>query len=270
MTMTAMLSMCKSKSKSKSKSYGNRIRTNKIKLLVAVSALIIIRRVVYIMAIAALPLSLLTSIHNGFAKPDETTASVGGTGAADSESFNGSSLPLNSTGASGYSSFSDVAGHWAEELIREAVFGGFITGYEDGTFRPDQPISAEHFAAVLTKGLAIPLTAAPKDTYDPMGYFQALRDVGIVKENEFTAEEWEQNLIRSVMIKLALRALDAAQSDVDEKQLAQQAAAAGLLDSEQAVVDEKPATRAEATIILLRLRKALGLNAAGIKQEAAF
>ena len=33
--------------------------------------------------------------------------------------------------------FLDMAGHWAEEAVRQAVAKGIITGYPDGTFRPD-------------------------------------------------------------------------------------------------------------------------------------
>ncbi|MGN1116245.1 MAG: S-layer homology domain-containing protein, partial [Candidatus Ornithomonoglobus sp.] len=36
--------------------------------------------------------------------------------------------------------FSDISGHWAEESINKAAADGWITGYEDGTFRPDQYI----------------------------------------------------------------------------------------------------------------------------------
>ena len=38
-------------------------------------------------------------------------------------------------------SFSDIEGHWAEQWILSAASRGFITGYPDGTFRPDNPIT---------------------------------------------------------------------------------------------------------------------------------
>lgn len=37
--------------------------------------------------------------------------------------------------------FSDIEGHWAEEWILSAAAHGFIYGYPDGTFRPDQEIT---------------------------------------------------------------------------------------------------------------------------------
>ncbi len=41
---------------------------------------------------------------------------------------------------SGGDMFSDISGHWAEEAINKAAADGWITGYDDGTFRPDQYI----------------------------------------------------------------------------------------------------------------------------------
>ncbi|MGN0162265.1 MAG: S-layer homology domain-containing protein [Candidatus Ornithomonoglobus sp.] len=40
----------------------------------------------------------------------------------------------------GTDQFSDISGHWAEEYINKAAADGWINGYEDGTFRPDQYI----------------------------------------------------------------------------------------------------------------------------------
>ena len=57
-----------------------------------------------------------------------------------------------SSGTSNYSLFSDVRrGHWATEYIRVAVEQGWITGYSDGTFRPDQTIKLEEAAASLLR-----------------------------------------------------------------------------------------------------------------------
>ena len=45
--------------------------------------------------------------------------------------------------------FSDISGHWAEEYINRAANRGWIKGYEDGTFAPDQFITrAEAFTLI--------------------------------------------------------------------------------------------------------------------------
>lgn len=37
--------------------------------------------------------------------------------------------------------FSDISGHWAEDSIRKAATQGWISGYTDGTFKPDEYIT---------------------------------------------------------------------------------------------------------------------------------
>lgn len=53
---------------------------------------------------------------------------------------------------SGYSLFKDVkSGHWASEYIRCAVSEGWMTGYTDGTFRPDQTVKLEEACSAVLK-----------------------------------------------------------------------------------------------------------------------
>ena len=40
-----------------------------------------------------------------------------------------------------YENFSDISGHWAEDSIKKAVALGWVKGYPDGTFKPDEPIT---------------------------------------------------------------------------------------------------------------------------------
>ncbi|UOF91491.1 S-layer homology domain-containing protein [Fodinisporobacter ferrooxydans] len=49
--------------------------------------------------------------------------------------------------------FSDVKGNWAQPYIDKLVSLGAISGYPDGTFKPDQNITRAEFAEVLVKAL---------------------------------------------------------------------------------------------------------------------
>ena len=50
------------------------------------------------------------------------------------------------------SSFSDVkSGSWYSGIIAAAAKAGLIEGYEDGTFRPDAPITREELAAIVVR-----------------------------------------------------------------------------------------------------------------------
>lgn len=48
-------------------------------------------------------------------------------------------------------SFSDINGHWAEEVIIWAADNGFISGYEDGTFKPQGYITRAEYYAITNQ-----------------------------------------------------------------------------------------------------------------------
>ena len=53
----------------------------------------------------------------------------------------------------GPSKLSDTIGHWAEEAINKAQTQGLITGYPDGTFHPDQPITRAEAMTIVNRVL---------------------------------------------------------------------------------------------------------------------
>lgn len=72
-------------------------------------------------------------------------------------------------GAEGYgaSLFKDLKGdHWASGYVRIAIEQGWMTGYVDGTFRPDQAVTLEEVCAALLKVLGYDASAL-KGAYPP-------------------------------------------------------------------------------------------------------
>ncbi|WP_020619833.1 S-layer homology domain-containing protein [Paenibacillus daejeonensis] len=57
--------------------------------------------------------------------------------------------------------FTDIAGHWAEQQIIQAVGKGWVTGYPDGTFKPQSQVTRAEFAAMLVRGLDQEHAATP-------------------------------------------------------------------------------------------------------------
>ncbi|MGB4171911.1 MAG: S-layer homology domain-containing protein [bacterium] len=51
--------------------------------------------------------------------------------------------------------YSDLEGHWAEGIIEGWRFIGFVAGYPDGTFRPDQPVTRAEMAILINRVLGI-------------------------------------------------------------------------------------------------------------------
>ncbi|MEI7027107.1 S-layer homology domain-containing protein [Paenibacillus sp. y28] len=64
------------------------------------------------------------------------------------------------TGGPASPAFTDVSGHWAEEQIRTAVKAGFVNGFEDGTFGPDEPVTREQFLGMAVRALQGPQASA--------------------------------------------------------------------------------------------------------------
>lgn len=51
--------------------------------------------------------------------------------------------------------FSDIEGHWAKEWINNAVNIGFVSGYEDGTFKPNRTVTRAEFSTLLNNAMKI-------------------------------------------------------------------------------------------------------------------
>lgn len=45
--------------------------------------------------------------------------------------------------------FQDIKGHWAEQTINRLVDDGILDGFPDGTFRPNDPVTADQFVKML-------------------------------------------------------------------------------------------------------------------------
>ncbi|WP_209874661.1 Ig-like domain-containing protein [Paenibacillus silagei] len=69
--------------------------------------------------------------------------------------------------------FSDIAGHWAQAAIERMSQAGMITGYQDGTFRPDQTLTRAEAVTIINRALKIaPLTSAAQKWADvPASYW---------------------------------------------------------------------------------------------------
>lgn len=88
--------------------------------------------------------------------------------------------------------FSDIADEKVAEAVAKLVANGIITGYEDGTFRPDNQITRAEFAAVVTrmKGVANTVSADAKTGFADLDndesrawarpYVKAAVDLGII------------------------------------------------------------------------------------------
>lgn len=69
---------------------------------------------------------------------------------------------FDDSGVDGITTFTDTVGHWAEDEISRAAALGWIQGYADGTFRPNQYITRAQAVTMINRVLC----RLPEDTDD--------------------------------------------------------------------------------------------------------
>ncbi|BFT70578.1 S-layer homology domain-containing protein [Paenibacillus sp. P36] len=111
---------------------------------------------------------------------------------------------MNSSAQSA-SQFKDTYQHWAESSIQNAVQKKYVDGYEDGTFKPDAPISRAEFIKMVAVA-----TGEKVNKIDGDGWFQPyvnlLKSQGIIPA-EFP-ERYNEPLQRYEMSILSVRSVD--------------------------------------------------------------
>ncbi|MFD1903038.1 S-layer homology domain-containing protein [Paenibacillus rhizoplanae] len=169
-------------------------------------------------------------------------------------------------------SFKDTAGHWGSSTIATAVKLQIISGYADGSFRPDAPVTRAEFAAMIARSFGIGTTSAASKFGDTAsnwaaGYIGALADKGIVTGYADGSFKPGATITRAEMVTIIGRVLDlgvlqtgtpASFKDVSSSYWAanaiRQATSANLVKgiSASAFAPKSQATRAEAVAVIIR------------------
>ncbi len=87
--------------------------------------------------------------------------------------------------------FSDVSSDdWFAPYVNEAVARGYITGFEDGTFKPQDPIRRQEATVILARILGIDKEVYPADHVDGLAQYSDSEDV----------QEWARVAIHSYSV----------------------------------------------------------------------
>ncbi|MFC4810936.1 S-layer homology domain-containing protein [Paenibacillus sp. GCM10023250] len=111
--------------------------------------------------------------------------------------------------------FTDVSGdHWAHGAISALEALGFINGYSDGSFRPNQPITRAEMITILARVIDFGKAAGDSPFTDVNGHWAApaiaaLTEAGVVKGKAEHTFAPNANATREESVALILRALDA-------------------------------------------------------------
>ncbi len=174
----------------------------------------------------------------------------------------------------------DIDNHWAKNYIQVAVNRGIVTGYADGTFRPDAPVTRGEFAKIINRGLGLTnttnilfsdLSASQWYYYDvskavAAGYMQGYEDFSFRSEWNISRQEaavvyhklmpfYKKNigLTRfSDDARIALWAKESAMAVVDKGYM--------IGDEQGRFRPEDPLTRAEACVSIVQFLDGERLN----------
>jgi methionine-rich copper-binding protein CopC len=176
--------------------------------------------------------------------------------------------------------FKDLSGHWAEDVVLKLAARGIISGYPDGTFRPDNNVTRAEFAKMLVVALDLaPDAAAAAGFADAAeipawarGYVGAAVKAGLIKGYEDKTFRADRQITRAELAVMVARALKAAEkAELGFKDAADipswaaegiaQAVAKGIIKGyeDNTFRPANPATRAETAAMTLRLLNALGI-----------
>lgn len=86
---------------------------------------------------------------------------------------------------------SDIGQHWAKATIELLVGQGIISGYTDGTFKPEQTITRAEFASLLVKALKLEETGSGKVFSDTSSHWA--KDTIAVTESYGIVSGYDEN-----------------------------------------------------------------------------
>ncbi|MFD2706297.1 S-layer homology domain-containing protein [Salibacterium lacus] len=113
--------------------------------------------------------------------------------------------------------FSDVAGgYWAEPEIEDMAERGYVSGYPDGTFKPERDINRGQAAAMLVSALDLPVNQNAASSFQDLGpdsyftpYSEAVHEAGIMTGRKNNTEfAPSMKLTREQMASLLTAAYD--------------------------------------------------------------
>ena len=101
------------------------------------------------------------------------------------------------------SKFYDCHGHWAEELIAECSDKKYLDGYDDGSFRPNNPVKAEEFSKIYSawSGTFYQIT----EGYWATPYIRLMIDRGIFEADDYS--DFSEEMTREKTAKAIINSL---------------------------------------------------------------
>lgn len=113
-------------------------------------------------------------------------------------------------------SFKDIEQHWAQSAIARAVSLGLVSGYVDGTFRPESSITRAEFAVLLSRAMKLGTSSAKETSFSDNAripawvkpYLGPVVEAGVINgfaDGSFRADSTINRTELAVMVVRALK-----------------------------------------------------------------
>lgn len=99
------------------------------------------------------------------------------------------------------SKFGDTKGHWAQQFIEQLSDLGYINGYPDGTFKPNNNIKRSESVALINRAMGRgPLHGAPQVFEDVPQTHWAFKDIaeGVLNHRYKLDNEGKEQLLEII------------------------------------------------------------------------
>ncbi|MDF2961186.1 MAG: hypothetical protein K0S39_2921 [Paenibacillus sp.] len=162
-------------------------------------------------------------------------------------------IVVASTNTYGAQSFSDVNGHWAKSNIAAAVGKGYVDGYPDGSFKPEQNVTRAEFIKLAVDAIGYKKTTASASEWYTT-YLDTAVANGISDKGEFA--DFNSPITRSEMSRIAVRGTG--QANYDPLKWMYLATSKGIIngmDDQGTLGEDQPTTRAQAITVIERMLK---------------
>lgn len=101
--------------------------------------------------------------------------------------------------------FDDVSeDHWAHGAIGTAVAKGYVDGYPDGTFKPNQDVTRAEFVRMLADAMKLPSSQGGSPWYQP--FVAVLMEYDVLLASDF--DDYKAPISRLEIMRLVARGLD--------------------------------------------------------------
>lgn len=147
-------------------------------------------------------------------RPSGGGGSGGGGSSSEQKPVTPETTPAQPTDTENTPSFSDISGHWAEEAIKNMAARNLLTGYSDGTFKPDGKVTRAEFAVIIDRmlGLDASATELPFTDVEPGSWYadavSRLYNAGVIKGKDETSFGTSDKITNEQIAVLLKRAFD--------------------------------------------------------------